>query len=119
MALTWLFFPGWSQVFAGQFARIKITLTIGIVLSLRGIRRSSAGFALTLLFAVFQVLVFRVSMSAVLTHQERVDPSARRSIPGRSGTIRAAPRSVRPETAAPSMNQIERRPSPPDPPETS
>ena len=77
MTLIWLFLLGWCHVLSGQFTPIEIVLTIvigassalAIVLSLRGIRWSLAGFALTLLFAALQVLAFRVSMLPAIAHQ--------------------------------------------------
>jgi hypothetical protein len=75
--LIWLFLFGWSHILSGHFSPVEIAMTIvigmasalGIVLSLRRIRWSLAGFALALLFAVFQVLVFRVSMLPAIAHQ--------------------------------------------------
>lgn len=77
MVLIWLFLFGWSHILSGHFSPVEIAMTIvigmasalGIVLSLRRIRWSLAGFALALLFAVFQVLVFRVSMLPAIAHQ--------------------------------------------------
>jgi hypothetical protein len=77
MTLIWLFLLGWSHVLSGSFSPIEIAMTVivgaasalGLVLCFRGIKWSAAGFALAVVFAVLQVLAFRVSFLPSIAHQ--------------------------------------------------
>jgi hypothetical protein len=72
MVLIWLFLLGWARIASGHFSPIEIAMTLvvgiasvtGIVLSLRW-RTAVSSFAATgavVLFGVFQLLAFRISL---------------------------------------------------------
>lgn len=77
MTLIWLFLLGWAHVISGHFSPIEVAMTLivgvasaaGLALCLRRIRWSTPGFALALLFAILQLLAFRVSMLPAIAHQ--------------------------------------------------
>jgi hypothetical protein len=77
MILIWLFLLGWAHVISGQFSPVEIAMTLiigcasagGLVLGIRRIRWSFPGFALAVLFALFQLAGFRISMLPAITHQ--------------------------------------------------
>jgi hypothetical protein len=77
MALIWLFLLGWAHVISGHFSPIEIAMTLivgaasaaGLALCLGRIRWSTPGFALALVFAILQLLAFRVSMFPAIAHQ--------------------------------------------------
>jgi hypothetical protein len=77
MTLVWLFLLGWSHILSGQFSPVEIGITLivgvasvaGLVFSIRRLRWSMPGFALAIVFAVFQVAAFRVSMLPGIAHQ--------------------------------------------------
>jgi hypothetical protein len=75
--LIWLFLLGWAHVISGTFSPVEIAMTLivgaasglGCVLCLRRARWSWLGAALIVLFGVFQVSVFRISMLPAIAHQ--------------------------------------------------
>ncbi len=85
MTLIWLFLLGWSHILSGHFSPIEIAMTlvvgvasaIGLVLCVRGVRRTERGTAPRILTAVFlfvpfallQLTAFRVSMLPAIAHQ--------------------------------------------------
>jgi hypothetical protein len=77
MALIWLFLLGWAHIVSGHFSPIEIAMTLivgvasafGLALCLRRIRWSTPGFAVAILFAILQLLAFRVSMLPAIAHQ--------------------------------------------------
>jgi len=76
MALIWLFLLGWSHIISGQFSPIEIAMTLmvgaasfaGVAFSIRGLRWSTPGFAIAILFAVIQIACFRISMLPAIAH---------------------------------------------------
>ena len=77
MTLVWLFLLGWSHLLSGQFSPVEIAMTLivgvasfaGLAFSIRRLRWSTPGFALAVLFAIFQLAAFRISMLPAIAHQ--------------------------------------------------
>ena len=77
MMLIWLFLLGWAHVISGHFSPVEIAMTmivgaasaIGLALCARRLRWSTPGFALAVLFAILQLLAFRVSTLPAIAHQ--------------------------------------------------
>jgi hypothetical protein len=77
MVLIWLFLLGWAHVISGHFSPVEIAMTlivgvasvVGLALCARRLRWSTPGFALTVLFAILQLLAFRASMLPAIARQ--------------------------------------------------
>lgn len=77
MILIWLFLLGWSRIISGHFSAVEIAMTliigaasaVGAVQCLWQARWSWSGGALIVLFAILQILAFRISLLPQIAHQ--------------------------------------------------